>query len=164
MSEYIIIPERTENDLNSSADINQLMTNIKTISGNGTLAPDKTIQELLAYIIELQSWPQSDSNEHGNYIKHRDGTLICFWRCNTEDIESKSGSPYQLNLTFPHEFIDLPIVNPSRWTVSTGATGFSSADSEPHVLGLTTEGFIWCIHDTGSSFGEAYTAIGRWKE
>ena len=29
MSEYIIIPERTENDLNSSADINQLMQNIE---------------------------------------------------------------------------------------------------------------------------------------
>jgi hypothetical protein len=51
---YTHIPTRTENDLNSSADVNQLMENIKVISGNGEQAPEKTITELLAYVIDLQ--------------------------------------------------------------------------------------------------------------
>lgn len=51
---YTHIPTRTENDLNSASDVNQLMENIKVISGNGEQAPEKTITELLAYVIDLQ--------------------------------------------------------------------------------------------------------------
>jgi hypothetical protein len=40
------IPIRSGDDLNSSTDINQLMENIRVLSGNGTLAPEKNLTEL----------------------------------------------------------------------------------------------------------------------
>ena len=48
------IPIRSGDDLNSSTDVNQLMENIRVISGNGTLAPEKTMMELKDEVTELQ--------------------------------------------------------------------------------------------------------------
>lgn len=50
---FVNIPIRDENDLNSASDVNQLMENIREVSGNGTLAPEKTITELLADLTTL---------------------------------------------------------------------------------------------------------------
>lgn len=50
---FVNIPIRDENDLNSAADINQLMDNIRVLSGNGTLAPEKDLTELLADLTTL---------------------------------------------------------------------------------------------------------------
>lgn len=41
---------RTTNDLNSESDINQLMENIRILSGNGILAPTSDIKVLLDYL------------------------------------------------------------------------------------------------------------------
>jgi hypothetical protein len=99
-------------------------------------------------------------NSNGHWIRYPEGTQICWWKEASRG-NTRSGDPYEYSITFPKEFASVDIsVNPARW--GTGRS-YDTASSEPHVLDLTTTGFVWAIHDNGSTFGIHYTAIGRWK-
>ena len=81
--DYINIPERTENDLNSSADINKLMENIKALGGNSGEAPDKTIQTL-----------KTDVDDIYQELQHKPGQIIesLSSPCDGSSIELQSGT------------------------------------------------------------------------
>ena len=60
------IPTRTTADINSAADVNQLMENLRALSGNGTLAPPISLKEIDSNktpigIISMYAGPDIDS-------------------------------------------------------------------------------------------------------
>ena len=63
---FVNLPTRTSEDLNSSADINQLMENIKLIAGNGEVISTKTIQELADFDSDFSDNVKTELNATGD--------------------------------------------------------------------------------------------------
>lgn len=130
---------------------------------SGVAGLEARLVEMQSKITELESWPKSGGNERGSWIKHRDGTLECWYRGSiTFGITFPYGALFQATGTwsFPESFVDVPVVSSPAIQIRTAAVwgGVVSVDTERAVVRYFD--VISSPSDTGTV---SVSAIGRWK-
>lgn len=132
---------------------------------SGVAGLNTALSALTTRLEGLESWPQSGSNANGNWVKYKDGTMICTFSGTINiSIPNAYGVLYQ-NLTdpfiFPATFIEPPVVTVGemRWL---GMVSWGTVAGTP-----TKTQVILRILDVGQRAvgptNVSYTAIGRWK-
>lgn len=114
---------------------------------------------------------ESGSNANGSYIKHADGTMICWHELETTAGNTASGNVFVSNAgitwTFPIEFYAKPELNafPARMSVS-GANCMccSRTTGGDYTKTSATNIFVWYdVSNANVKTIISLTAIGRWK-
>lgn len=103
------------------------------------------------------------SNANGEYVKHADGTMIC-WE-EGKLLNYGSGSTFRVSTkTFPISFVSVnPCVSMSGDPTASGSTFDISNDQRVYDIGLSSFNYL-----TASAFssdrtqGFSWVAIGRW--
>lgn len=128
----------------SSANLNQLQTNIETA---------------------INSVVESGSNSNGNWIKYSDGTMICWMQETVTDqaINNAYGSLFQgtRQYTFPVPFIGNVTAKCTIFQYGTGASWGTVSSFSNTVIIL--RGFDAFVRAGGENCKIGYMAIGKWK-
>lgn len=101
--------------------------------------------------VNVEIFPQSGSNENGNWIKHADGTLVQWGKATSRNSV----------ITFPTEFIDdnASVVATAKYTsVDNGIQGVSVSNITSQSCQIDFAYGVACCTEGGT-----WQAIGKWK-
>jgi hypothetical protein len=127
----------------------------------------KLKDEQVKNLTELLEWPKSGSNENGNWIKYRDGIMICWGTfARVVDTATAAGNIFrseQQEISYPQAFYSHPsfLIN-----VMQVGSGVYWCGQQSGILSTTVGRFVVfrTVSGTGIENTYAWQAIGRWKE
>lgn len=124
------------------------------------------VADVQSRVSALETWPQRGSNSNGEWVKFKDGTMIC--RLNVPNANCPVADPYgslftgNYLWTFPQSFIEPPTVPAPSMRIGTAASwgGLSTQTYSTHA----TLRIIDVYRNTEANKTHiSAIAIGRWK-